>query len=110
MKHPFHTLFYIGLSTMLFVGTFLSLLVINIKDILPSTFGKSEPQIVNQDPIVATPIEILSGPTPQTKPIEKVIPKETPKPILVSEPIVLKAVTEDTVVKEVKTIDSSKTL
>jgi hypothetical protein len=52
----------------------------------------------------------LSEPTPQIKPIEKVIPKETPKPILVSEPIVLKPVTEDTVVKEVKTIDSSKTL
>ena len=82
MKHPFHTLFYIGLSTMLFLGTFLSLLVINIKDILPSTFGKSEPQIVNQDPIVATPIEILSGPTPQTKPIEKVVvTKKTEKTV-----------------------------
>jgi hypothetical protein len=109
MKHPFHTLFYIGFLTMLFVGTFLTLLVINIKDILPSTLGKSELRVVNQDPIVAIPIEILSGPTPQIKPIEKVIPKETPKPILVSEPIVLKPVTEDTVVKEVKTIDSSKT-
>ena len=97
MKHPFHTLFFIGLSTMLFVGTFLSLLVINIKDILPSTFGKSEPQIVNQDPIVATPIE-------------KVVPKENPKPILVSEPIGLKPIIVDTLVKEIKTIDSSKTL
>ena len=110
MKHPFHTLFYIGLSTMLFVGTFLSLLVINIKDILPSTFSKSESRVVNQDPIVATPIEILSGPTPQTKPIEKVVTKETSKPITVSVPIVPKPVTVDTVVKEIKTIDSSKTL
>ena len=74
------------------------------------TFGKSEPQIVNQDPIVATPIEILSGPTPQTKPIEKVVPKENPKPILVSEPIGLKPIIVDTLVKEIKTIDSSKTL
>jgi hypothetical protein len=110
MKHPFHTLFYIGLSTMLFVGTFLSLLVINIKDILPSAFSDSEPRVVNRDVIVTAPIEILGEPTPQKKPIEKEIPKETPKPILVSESIVLKPVTEDTVVKEVKTIDSSKTL
>ena len=109
MKHPFHTLFYIGFLTMLFVGTFLTLLVINIKDILPSTLGKSELRVVNRDVIVTAPIKILSEPTPQIKPIEKVIPKETPKPILVSEPIVLKPVTEDTVVKEVKTIDSSKT-
>jgi hypothetical protein len=82
MKHPFHTLFYIGLSTMLFVGTFLSLLVINIKDILPSTFSDSEPRVVNRDVIVTTPIEILSGPTPQTKPIEKVIvTKKTEKTV-----------------------------
>jgi hypothetical protein len=80
MKHPFHTLFYIGFLTMLFVGTFLTLLVINIKDILPSTLGKSELRVVNQDPIVAIPIEILSGPTPQIKPIEKVVvPKKTEK-------------------------------
>jgi hypothetical protein len=110
MKHPFHTLFYIGLSTMLFVGTFLGLLVINIKDILPSAFSDSEPRVVNRDVIVTAPIEILGEPTPQKKPTEKEIPKETPKPILVSESIVLKPVTEDTVVKEVKTIDSSKTL
>ena len=99
MKHPFHTLFYIGFSTMIFVGTFLGLLVINIKDILPSAFSDSEPRVVNRDVIVTAPIEILGEPTPQKKPIEKEIPKETPKPILV----------EDTVVKEVKTIDSSKT-
>lgn len=110
MKHPFHTLFYIGFSTMIFVGTFLSLLVINIKDILPSAFSDIEPRVVNRDVIVTAPIEILGEPTPQKKPIEKEIPKETPKLILVSEPIVLKPVTEDTVVKEVKTIDSSKTL
>ena len=110
MKHPFHTLFYIGFSTMIFVGTFLSLLVINIKDILPSAFSDIEPRVVNRDVIVTAPIEILGEPTHQKKPIEKEIPKETPKLILVSEPIVLKPVTEDTVVKEVKTIDSSKTL
>lgn len=73
MKHPFHTLFYIGLSTMLFIGAFLSLLVINLKDILPSTFSKNESRVVNQDPIVVTPIEILSEPTPQPKPTEKVV-------------------------------------
>jgi hypothetical protein len=110
MKHPFHTLFYIGFLTMLFVGTFLTLLVINIKDILPSTLGKSELRVVNQDPIVATPIEILSGPTPQIKPIEKVVPKENPKPILVLEPIISKPVIVDTIVKEIKTTDSSKIL
>ena len=85
MKHPFHTLF-------------------------PSAFSNIEPRVVNRDVIVTAPIEILGEPTPQKKPIEKEIPKETPKPILVSESIVLKPVTEDTVVKEVKTIDSSKTL
>ena len=82
MKHPFHTLFYIGFSTMIFVGTFLGLLVINIKDILPSTFSDSEPRVVNRDVIVTTPIEILSGPKPQTKPIEKVIvTKKTEKTV-----------------------------
>ena len=82
MKHPFHTLFYIGFSTMIFVGTFLGLLVINIKDILPSAFSDSEPRVVNRDVIVTTPIEILSGPTPQTKPIEKVIvTKKTEKTV-----------------------------
>ena len=82
MKHPFHTLFYIGFSTMIFVGTFLGLLVINIKDILPSAFSDSELRVVNRDVIVTTPIEILSGPTPQTKPIEKVIvTKKTEKTV-----------------------------
>ena len=82
MKHPFHTLFYIGFSTMIFVGTFLGLLVINIKDILPSAFSDREPRVVNRDVIVTTPIEILGEPTPQTKPIEKVIvTKKTEKPV-----------------------------
>lgn len=110
MKHPFHTLFYIGFSTILFVGAFLTLLVINIKDIFPLAFSEREPRVVNRDVIDAAPIKILSEPTPQIKPIEKVVPKDTPKPISVSIPIVLKPVTPDTVVKEVKTTDSLKTL
>ena len=110
MKHPFHTLFYIGFSTILFIGAFLSLLVINLKDILPSALSEREPRVVNRDVIAATPIKILSEPTPQIKPIEKVVPKETPKPISVSVPSVLKPVTPDTVVNEVKTTDSLKTL
>ena len=82
MKHPFHTLFYIGFSTMIFVGTFLGLLVINIKDILPSTFSDSEPRVVNRDVIVTAPIKILGEPTPQKKPIEKVIvTKKTEKTV-----------------------------
>ncbi len=82
----------------------------NITRFLPDGISEREPRVVNRDVIAATPIKILSEPTPQIKPIEKVVPKETPKPISVSVPIVLKPVTPDTVVNEVKTTDSLKTL
>jgi hypothetical protein len=79
MKHPFHTLFYIGLSIMLFTGSFLILFLVNIKEILPSVFDKNREVVVREDVINSKPYKILSQPTIKIKPIDKVIVKETPK-------------------------------
>lgn len=78
MKHPFHTLFYIGFFTMVFIGGFLSLVLMNLKDILPSSFERNQ-EVISKDVIVPTPIKTLTSPTVPIKPIEKVIPKETQK-------------------------------
>lgn len=79
MKHPFHTLFYIGFSVMLFTGGFLTLVLFNLKEILPSVFDKNQELVVREDVIETKPYKILSQPTIEIKPIDKVIVKETPK-------------------------------
>lgn len=107
MKHPFHTLFYIGFFTMVFIGGFLSLVLLNLKDILPSSFEQKQLVVVSKDIIVPTPIETLTSPTPPIKPIEKVVPKEISKINTIPEVVVPKP-TVDSVIK-VEPIDSLKT-
>jgi len=108
MKHPFHTLFYIGFFTMVFIGGFLSLVIINLKEILPSKFSDNQEVVVTKDVIVPTPIKQLVTPTTQVKPIEKVIPKESPKTTTtILAPVVPVPVVDSTIKSE--TIDSTKT-
>ena len=104
MKHPFHTLFYIGFFTMVFIGGFLSLLLMNLKDILPSSFERNQEVVVEKDVIAPTQIKTIASPTVSTKPIEKVVPKETPKTNTTPVVVVLKP-TVDSIVEP---IDSSK--
>ena len=108
MKHPFHTLFYIGLTTMIFIGGFVTLILINIKDLLPSSFGVKSEVIVRQDVINTKPYEVLSQPTVEIKPIETVIIKKTPKstPIPVQKVEVPKV---DTTIISKEIPDSSQT-
>lgn len=79
MKNPFHTLFYIGLSTMLFILSFLTLILVNIKELLPSFLNEKPKIVIRQDVINSQPYKILNQPTIKIKPIEEVITKQTPK-------------------------------
>lgn len=106
MKHPFHTLFYIGFFTMVFIGGFLSLVLMNLKDILPSSFERNQ-EVISKDVIVPTPIKTLTSPTVPIKPIEKVIPKETPRTI--TDPVVVAPKPTVDSTTSVEPIDSSKT-
>ncbi len=56
---------------MLFTVSFLTLFLVNIKEILPSVFDKNQEVVVREDVINSKPYKILSEPTPQPKPTEK---------------------------------------
>lgn len=106
MKHPFHTLFYIGFFTMVFIGGFLSLILMNLKDILPSSSKRNQEVVLEKNVIVSTPIKTLTSPTTPIKPIEKVVPKETPKTNTTPVVVVLKPTVDS--IPKVEPIDSSK--
>lgn len=92
---------------MVFIGGFLSLILMNLKDILPSSFKRNQEVVVEKNVIVSTPIKTLTSPTLPIKPIEKVIPKETPRTITDPVVVVPKPTVDSTT--NVEPIDSSKT-
>lgn len=82
MKHPFHTLFYIGFSVMSFVVSFIFLILINLSDIIPFSSQK-EVTVVDTEVIEGGPMKLLNPNPPDLKPIQKILSKQTPKPEVV---------------------------
>jgi hypothetical protein len=79
MKHPFHTLFYIGFSVMLFTVSLLVSLLVKISDMLP-LFSKENVSVINTEVIKCDSVKLSKPITPEVKPIQKVLIKQSSEP------------------------------
>jgi hypothetical protein len=79
MKHPFHTLFYIGFSVMLFTVSLLVLLLVKISDMLP-LFSKENVSVINTEVIKDDSVKLSKPITPEVKLIQKVLIKQSSEP------------------------------
>jgi hypothetical protein len=79
MKHPFHTLFYIGFSVMLFAVSLLVLLLVKISDMLP-LFSKENVSVINTEVIKDDSVKLSKPITPEVKPIQKGLIKQSSEP------------------------------